>query len=201
MYELLVTAAEGVSAGSDGLIMLPHLEGAFFPEFNTQARAVLFGFTLSHTRAHFTRAILEAVAYMIRRDLEGLNRLGVAPREIRVLGGGAKSRLWSQIKADVCDLPVATPDCQEAAVLGAAMLAAVGVGLFPDIPSAARMMVKEGARMTPDPRRRAVYDAAYRLYVDLYDAVEALYPRSAAIQSAHQLKGVWSRERGAGSRE
>ena len=194
VYELLVAAAEGVSPGSDGLIMLPHLEGAFFPEFNPQARAVLFGFTLSHTRAHFTRAILEAVAYMLRRDLEGLNRLGVAPREIRVLGGGAKSRLWSQIKADVCDLPVVMPGHREAAVLGAAMLAAVGVGLFPDIPSAARMMVKEGARLTPDPRRRAVYDAAYRLYVDLYDAVEALYPRSAAIQSAHHLKGAGSRE-------
>lgn len=183
VYNLLTEPAGDVPPGSDGLIMLPHLEGAFYPEYNTQARAVFFGFTLSHTRAHFTRAIMEAVAYMIRRDLEGIARLGVHAGELRVLGGGAKSRLWSQIKADVCGLPVVLPTHGEAAVLGAAMLAAVGVGLYPDIPSAAHLMVKESARVEPDPARRDVYDAAYRLYVDLYDAVAPLYPRSAALQS------------------
>jgi xylulokinase len=184
VYTLLTSGAEAVPPGSDGLIMLPHLEGAFFPEYNTQARAVFFGFTLSHTRAHFTRAIMEAVAFMIRRDLEGLYRLGVTARELRVLGGGAKSRLWSQIKADVCGLPVVMPSHGEAAVLGAAMLAAVGVGLYPDIPSAARLMVGEGARVEPNPAARAVYDAAYKLYVNLYETVKDLYPHSIAIQNA-----------------
>jgi len=183
VYDLLTTAACEVQPGSDGLIMLPHLEGAFYPEYDKQARAVFFGFTLSHTRAHFTRAIMEAVAYMIRRDLEGLRRLGVEAREIRVLGGGARSRLWSQIKADVCGLPVVMPSHGEAAVLGAAMLAAVGVGLYPDIPSAARLMVRERERVEPDPARRDLYEAAYQLYVDLYEAVAPLYPRSAALQS------------------
>lgn len=186
VYTLLTDAAEQVVPGSDGLIMVPHLEGAFFPEYNNQARGVFFGFTLSHTRAHFTRAIMEAVAYMIRRDLEGLARLGVVANELRVLGGGAKSRLWSQIKADVCNLPVVMPSLGEAAVLGAAMLAAVGIGLFPGIPSAARLMVKEGERVYPNPTAHAVYDAAYRLYVDLYQAVENLYPRCVTIQNMAQ---------------
>jgi xylulokinase len=184
VYTLLTEAAADIAPGSDGLIMLPHLEGAFFPEYNHQARGVFFGFTLSHTRAHFTRAILEAVAYMIRRDLEGLARLGVSANELRVLGGGAKSKLWSQIKADVCNLPVVMPSHGEAAVLGAAMLAAVGIGLVPDIPSAANLMVKEGERLYPNPAAHGVYEAAYRLYVNLYEKVKDLYPDCSAIQNA-----------------
>ena len=184
VYALLTAAAEEVPPGSDGLIMLPHLEGAFFPEFNAQARAVFFGFTLSHTRAHFTRSIMEAVAYMIRRDLEGIGRLGVEAKELRVLGGGAKSRLWAQIKADVCSLPVVIPSHGEAAVLGAAILAAVGVGIYSSIPAAARLMVKESARVEPNPNSRTAYDMSYRLYGDLYEAVRGLYLRSLAVQNA-----------------
>ena len=171
--------AEGVAPGSDGLIMLPHLEGAFFPEFDTQVRAVFFGFTLSHTRAHFTRAIMEAIAYMLRRDLEGLQKLGVGASELRVLGGGAKSRLWSQIKADVCNTPVIMPSHREAAVMGAAMLAAVGVGYYPDIPSAAQVMARPGTRLEPDPANRRLYDATFDLYVSIYDTLKPLFPGAA----------------------
>ena len=181
VYDLLSIPAEGVKPGSDGLIMLPHLEGAFFPEFDTQVRAVFFGFTLSHTRAHFTRAILEAIAYMLRRDLEGLQKLGVGASELRVLGGGAKSRLWSQIKADVCNTPVIMPSHREAAVMGAAMLAAVGVGYYPDIPSAAQVMARPGTRLEPDPANRHLYDATFDLYVSIYDALKPIFPRRSEI--------------------
>jgi xylulokinase len=181
VYDLLTQPAAQVPPGSDGLIMLPHLEGAFFPEFDAQVRGVFFGFTLSHTRAHFTRAIMEAVAYMLRRDLEGLQRLGAGASELRLLGGGAKSVLWSQIKADVCNLPVIMPGHREAAVMGAAMLAAVGVGYFSDIPSAARAMARPGSRVPPNPANRALYDAAFELYVSLYETLKPLYPRRMEI--------------------
>ena len=181
IYELLTRPAAEVPPGSEGLIMLPHLEGAFFPEFDPHVRAVFFGFTLSHTRAHFTRAILEAIAYMLRRDLEGLQRLGAGTNELRVLGGGAKSRLWSQIKADVCNLPVIMPSHREAAVMGAAMLAAVGIGYYPDIPSAAKVMARSGLRVEPDPAHRAVYDAFFDLYVNLYETLMPLFPRRTEI--------------------
>jgi sugar (pentulose or hexulose) kinase len=92
--------------------------------------------------------------------------------------------LWSQIKADVCNLPVVMPSHGEAAVLGAAMLAAVGIGLVPDIPSAANLMVKEGERLYPNPAAHGVYEAAYRLYVNLYEKVKDLYPGCSAIQNA-----------------
>jgi xylulokinase len=181
VYELLTGPVANVPPGSDGLIMLPHLEGALFPEFDSHVRAVFFGFTLSHTRDHFTRAILEAVAYMLRRDLEGLQQLGVGANELYVLGGGAKSQLWSQIKADVCNLPVIMPGQREAAVMGAAMLATVGVGYYADIPTAAEAMARPGIRVEPDPANRALYDAAFKLYVSLYDTLKPLFPRRTEI--------------------
>ena len=181
VYDLLTAPAAKVPPCSDGLIMLPHLEGAFYPEFDSQVRAVFFGFTLSHTRAHFTRAIMEAIAYMLRRDLEGLQQLGASARELRVLGGGAKSRLWSQIKADVCNLPVIIPSHREAAVMGAAMLAAVGIGYYPDIPAAAKVMARPGTCVEPDPANRALYDATFNLYVSIYDALKPLFPRRTEI--------------------
>jgi xylulokinase len=181
IYELLTEPAAEIPPGSDGLIMLPHLEGAFFPEFDAQVRGVFFGFTLSHTRAHFTRAIMEAIAYMLRRDLEGLQRLGAGASELRVLGGGAKSRLWSHIKADVCNLPVIMPSHREAAVMGAAMLAAVGVGYYADIPSAAKVMARPGIRVAPDPANRALYDSTFNLYITLYETLKPLFPRRMEI--------------------
>jgi xylulokinase len=182
IYDLLTESAGQVAPGSGGLVMLPHLEGAFYPEYNPQARAAFFGFTLSHTQAHFTRAILEAVAFMIRRDLEGIQRLGVPVRELRVLGGGAKSRLWSQIKADVCQLPVIMPRHREASVLGAAILAATGAGLYPDIPSAVQEMARTGLQLDPNPEHREVYEQAFRLYTSLYESLQPLFPASVELQ-------------------
>ena len=181
VYDLLTQPAAQVPPGSDGLIMLPHMEGAYFPEFDAEVRGVFFGFTLSHTRAHFTRAILEAIAYMLRRDLEGLERLGAGASELRLLGGAAKSHLWSQIKADVCNLPVIIPSHRQAAVMGAAMLAAVGAGFYAVIPSASQVMARPGSRVSPNPENRAVYDATFDLYIRLYETLKPLYPRRIEI--------------------
>jgi xylulokinase len=181
IYDVLVAEAANVPPGSEGMVMLPHLEGAFFPEFDSHARGVFFGFTLAHSRAHFVRALLESLGFMIRRDLEGLTRLGVTARELRVLGGGAKSRLGSQIEADTCGIPVVVPAQGEAAVLGAAILAAVGVGMYPNIASAVEVMVRGGEQMRPNAAHRAVYDRAYSLYVALYESVKHLYSKSEEI--------------------
>ena len=182
IYDILSGEAGTVLPGSQGLLMLPHLEGALFPEYNAKARGVFFGMTLNHSRGHFVRAIMEAVAFMIRRDLEGLDRLGAGARELRVLGGGAKSCLWSQIKADVCNVRVVTPAQPEAAVLGAAILAAVGAGLYPDIPAAVQRMTSSQEIIEPELAHRRVYDAAYELYKNLYEAVEGLYAGCSEIE-------------------
>jgi xylulokinase len=174
-YDLLCGLAEQVPPGSDGLLMLPFLEGAGFPQFDPSALGVFFGITLHHGKGHFTRAILESVAFMIRSDVEALERLGCGASEVRVLGGGAKSRLWSQIKADVLGLPMIVPANREAAVLGAAIIAAVGVGLHADYPTAVGAMTRLGARLEPDDEVHTLYNERYRLYRSLFESVRHLF--------------------------
>lgn len=175
IYDLLTEQAANVPAGSDGLIMLPHLEGSGFPEFVPSARGVLFGLTLRHGKPQITRAILEAIAYLIRSDVEMLQGLGTGATEVRVLGGGAKSALWNQIKADVLGLPIAVPANREAAALGAAMIAAVGAGVHPDFPTAVKRMARMDARIEPNPANRAIYADGYKRYRTLFERVKDLY--------------------------
>jgi xylulokinase len=112
---------------------------------------------------------------MMRRDLEGLARLGAGAKEIRVLGGGARSLLWSQMKADICGLRVIVPEEPEAAALGAAILAGVGSGVYPDIPSAVSGMSKIKNSLAPNPSNDAAYNATFQLYVSLYNSVKDLF--------------------------
>jgi xylulokinase len=168
-YEVLCDLAATVDAGCEGLTMLPHLAGAFSPEYNTEARGVFYGFTLRHTKAHFARAILEAIAFMLRRNLDVMHSLGVPVREVRSTGGGAKSPLWLQIKADVTGVPVMTLGQEEAAILGDAILAAVAVGTFKDLQEACANMVQVRGRIEPNQSRRAAYDTAYARYLWVYE--------------------------------
>jgi xylulokinase len=174
-YDLLTELAAGVAPGAEGLTMLPHLMGAFSPEYVPEARGVFYGFTLHHGRPHFVRAVLEAVAFMLRRNLELLSGAGAAATEIRSHGGGARSALWNQIKADACGLPVITLEGEDAAVRGDAMLAGVAAGVFPDLTAASAAMVTILDRYDPKPETRAAYDEAYGRYVQLFDALRPLF--------------------------
>lgn len=174
-YDLLTDLAAGVAPGCDGLTMLPHLAGAFSPEYVPAARGVFAGFTLAHTRAHFVRAVLEAVAFMLRRNLELLERAGAGATEIRSHGGGARSALWNQVKADACGLPVITLEGEDAAVRGDAMLAGVAVGAYPNLAAADAALVVRQGRFDPDPAVRPAYDDAYGRYVRLFDALRPTF--------------------------
>lgn len=177
-YDLLTELAATVPAGSDGLTMLPHLAGAFSPEYEPAARGVFAGFTLAHTRGHFVRATLEGVAFMLRRNLELLESVGAPATEIRSHGGGARSALWNQIKADVCGVRVVTLEGEDAAVRGDAMLAGVAVGAFPNLAAAEAALVTIRARFEPDPTTRAAYEEAYDRYVRLYAAMRPEFERA-----------------------
>ncbi len=174
-YDLLTAGAAQVPPGAEGLVALPHLMGAACPEFNPAARGVWFGIGLHHTKAHFVRAIIESVAYMLRRNVEILEELGIAVKEIRALGGGARSPLWNQIKADVLDVPVVTMITEEQACLGAAILAGAAVGLYPSPKEAAQKLVKVADRWEPDPEVKPNYDFGYETYIRLYESVEDLF--------------------------
>jgi xylulokinase len=177
-YDLLTDLAAAVPPGCEGLTMLPHLAGAFSPEYEPAARGVFAGFTLAHTRGHFVRAVLEAVAFMLRRNLELLERAGASATEIRSHGGGARSALWNQVKADACGLPVVTLEGEDAAVRGDAMLAGVAVGAYPDLAAADAALVITKARFDPDPSTRRAYDDAYGRYVRLFDALRPEFERA-----------------------
>jgi D-xylulose kinase len=177
-YDLLGREAEKVPAGCEGLVMLPHLQGAMAPEANPEAKGVFYGFTLRHGRSHFIRAIMESVCFIVRRNIEVIEGMGVPVQEIRALGGGARSRIWKQIEADITGRPVLTTTNEEAATLGAAILAGKAVGLYSSVEEAVGEMVQIKDRFEPAPGNTAVYDASFRTYVDLYNALCPLFSNS-----------------------
>jgi sugar (pentulose or hexulose) kinase len=174
-YDLMTLDAAQVPAGSEGLVALPHLEGAACPEFNPAARGVFFGATLRHSRAYFVRALMEAVAYMLKRDVDLVRELGVSVHEVRSTGGGARSRQWLQMKADVLQIPVATVACEESACLGAAILGAVATGAYAGLEEAVAGMVRPGRWIEPDPANAGVYEHGYERYVELYERLAPMF--------------------------
>jgi xylulokinase len=182
-YDLLGQEAAAIAPGAEGLVMVPHLQGAMAPENNADARGALVGLSLRHGRAHVSRAILESVAYVIRRNVDVLEDLGLDIPEIRALGGGARSRPWKQIEADVTGRPILVTEQPDAATLGAAILAGVGSGLYRDAPEAAERMVRVRETFDPDPRASALYDEYYALYQETYSALCPVFTRLAGVSS------------------
>lgn len=174
-YDLLGREAAQVAPGSEGLVMLPHLQGAMAPEANPKAKGVFYGFTLRHTKAHFARAIMEAIACIVRRNIEVLEDLGIKVSEIRALGGGARSRLWKQIEADITRRPVLIMKNEEAACLGAAILAGTAVGIYRSIDEACERMVSIKERFEPNPANYDIYEKTYQRYVRLYNDLRGLF--------------------------
>ena len=174
-YDLLMAQASKVLPGSEGLVMLPHFMGASSPEFNPNAKGALLGLSLHHGRGHVVRAIIESVAYMLRGNVELLEELGVDVKEVRSTGGGARSRLWSQVKADVLQKTVVTVNTEETAALGAALLAGVAAGTFTSLEKAVRSMVSIKEQFTPSEDNKRVYDEGYEKYVKLYSSLEPLF--------------------------
>lgn len=177
VYDLLNQLAEEVSAGSDGLVMLPHLMGAFSPESNPSARGVFCGFTLHHQRGHFVRAIQEGVAFMLRRNLELIERSGVVIREVRSTGGGSRGMLWNQIKTDVCNRPFLLLENEDTGLVGDAILAGVACGVFKTITEGVNAMVRVRKTILPG-NDVAVYETAYRRYCDLDESLSDYFRRN-----------------------
>ncbi|MDI6870975.1 MAG: FGGY-family carbohydrate kinase [Bacillota bacterium] len=176
-YDVLGREAAQAPPGCEGLVMLPHLQGAMAPESNPKAKGVFYGFTLHHKKPHFIRAIMEAIAFAIRRNLDVLEDLGIKVSEIRSLGGGSRSPLWAQIKADVAQRPVYTMQNEEAGCLGAAMLAGVATGIYPSLPKAAAEMVALKSKVEPNPDNFEVYNQAYQRYVSVYESLLDVFAR------------------------
>ncbi len=125
------------------------------------------------------RAILEGTAYGLKDNVDRMAAIGLNPQEIRAVAGGARGRLWLQIKADVTGKPISVPQELETTALGAAMLAGVAGGLFADLREAASAAVEVTTYIEPDPAQRQVYDEAYSLYRDVYNALQDSFRKAA----------------------
>ncbi|MBC5660283.1 FGGY-family carbohydrate kinase [Anaerosacchariphilus sp. NSJ-68] len=167
-YDLMGREAASVPAGAEGLLMLPHLSGSLAPDVNARAKGVWFGFTMKHTKAHFVRAIFEAVGYILQRNIDTLAAMGIQVKEVRSLGGGSKSAVWSQIKSDITGKKLLTTKSKEAACLGAAILAGKAVGIFDSIDGAVDSMIDIKAEFEPDRDNREVYKKGYDMYCRLF---------------------------------
>jgi sugar (pentulose or hexulose) kinase len=177
-YDLMGAEASQVAPGCDGLVMLPHLQGAMAPEANPKAKGVFYGFTLHHGRSHFVRSIMEAVGFIVLRNIDVIGGMGVPVTEIRALGGGARSRVWKQIEADITQRVVVTTENEEAATLGAAVLAGKAVGIYGDIGDAVSQMVKVKDRFEPQSKNAQIYKEAYQNYIELYNQCCPLFAKN-----------------------
>ena len=164
-YAVLDRQAERIPAGSEGLVVLPYFMGERSPLWDTEAKGVIFGLSLVHTRAHIYRAFLEAVAYSLRHTMESCGtELG---ERILLAGGVSKSPLWKQIFADVTGHSVVCPIHDVEANLGDVMLAGLGTGVL-TVEDLKKWQVLD-EKISPDPARHAKYDEYYRLYRDIYE--------------------------------
>jgi xylulokinase len=149
------------------------------PTWNEAARGTFAGFTLAHTRGHFVRALLEGSAYAVRDNTSQMQSSGLSLGELRVVGGGAKSRLWNQIKADITGLPVSVPAVTETTALGAAFLALVGIGAYSSLSEASDHIVQIRERIDPDPSTKSAYAEAYARYRETYFALLPIFEETA----------------------
>jgi xylulokinase len=176
-FQDLDRRAAQTPSGADGLLFIPALSGAMAPEWIASARGCFYGLTPAHGVGHLARAVLEGCAYAMHDVADRLKAMSVPLREILLLGGGARSRLWGRIRADVCNLPVILPPRKDTSPLGAAMLAAVAAGLRPNIRSCVGALAGPCETLEPDPSNRALYDEGYSAYRRLFESLRPMYHR------------------------
>lgn len=177
-YDLLL--ADAPNEPTD-LLLLPHLAGSGPPYKDADSLGAIAGLRADSTRGEIVKAILEGITYELRQNLEQLDAAGVAVTQLRAVGGGARSALWAQLKADVTGLPVVRPRALEAGCLAGALLAGVAIGVWPSVAEAAARLVTILDRFEPDTARHRAYTERYRLYRQLYPALREIH---------HGLRGL-----------
>jgi xylulokinase len=189
-YDLIL---EGTSPELSSLLLLPHFAGSGTPWFDTASKGAILGLTFGASKTDLAKAILEGLTFELRVNLDLLKEGQVAINELRAIGGGARSDLWLQLKADITGIPVVVPRITEAACWGAALLAGAGAGCFPSTAlrqgsgqgsghrssaaQAAEEMLQLERRFEPDLERMARYETRYALYREVYPAVTTIHHR------------------------
>src|SRR6266853_2853340 len=173
-YEFLSEEAATAPPGAEGLLWAPYLMGERTPHLDPNARGALAGITPSHRRAHIVRAILEGVAFSLKDSFSIFEEMKVPVTQIRLGGGGARSRLWRQIQADVYAREVELVAAEEGAAYGAAILAAVGARHFASVDEACDAVIKVASRVAPDPASSTLLQKNYAKFCRLYPALHSI---------------------------
>lgn len=183
-FSLMESEAGRAPAGCNGMVFLPYLNGERTPVWDADARGAFFGLTLAHQRAHFTRAVYEGCAFAVHHILElGEQARGVKAEKIVLCGGGSRSYFWNQVKADILQMEVYPAEIPETGCLGAAILASVGAGWYPDLTSASQAMVRLKDPIRPNRENQETYKENYRIYRQLYPALRPLTGRQAELSN------------------
>ena len=177
-FDDLLKEAESVPAGSEGLQFLPYLSGERTPYPDPMARGAFIGLTLRHKRGHMTRAVLEGVAFGLKDSFTLIQNAGLGEiRQVRASGGGVKGALWRQILASVLEADLVTVNTIEGAAFGAALLAGVGAGNWPDVVTACRSAIELTGVTHPDSLQVKKYRKSYALYQELYPALRESFEK------------------------
>lgn len=157
-----------------GLLLLPHFAGAATPYMDSGSKAAILGLTLETTSADIYKALMEGVTYEMLMNLEGVKIGSIEPEKLYATGGGASSKVWLQIKADILNRPIIALDAKEAGACGTCMLVGVAVGLYKDLYEAKKYFVKEKKTYVPNPEKAKQYAKYFEAYKSVYKNVRPI---------------------------
>jgi xylulokinase len=173
-YDIIL---EGLSSEPSPLMVLPHFAGSGTPWFDTQSKGAILGLTFGADKSDLVKAILEGLTFELRVNLDLLKESRITIDELRAIGGGARSELWLQLKADITGIKVAAPAVTEAAGLGAALLAGEGAGIFDHAAQAAEDMLELKRSFVPDAKRAKACEERYAIYRQIYPTLTPINDR------------------------
>jgi xylulokinase len=179
-YDRICDEAADVAPGCDGVLWAPYLMGERTPHLDPEARAALIGLAANHGRGHVARAIMEGVAFSLRDSFSIFAEMNVPVTTIRLGGGGARSRLWRQIQADVYGHSVEILQAEEGAAYGAALLAGVGAGTWSSVDEACLSSVRVDREIKPIAANATVMNQQYEVFRRLYPALRGIRPNSSS---------------------
>jgi xylulokinase len=171
-YDLITTTIAEIAPGAHGVTFLPYLQGAAGARGNGNARGCFVGMTLGTTKADMALAVLEGICFEMKDVLLAQAAAGIEIGSIRLTGGAAKSPLWCQMLADICEHPIELLQTSETGCLGAALYAGVGAGVYASCEEAVERAVKLTTRYEPNPARKIAYDEAFDTFVKVYEALD-----------------------------
>lgn len=183
-YQVMNEKIAAVPAGAKGLVFMPYFAGAATPRYNSDARGTLMGLTFAHDRFCMARAFMEGISMDMRDMIHSMEKSGVTVKDVHILGGPTRSEVWNQIQADIYGLPVSTLKVTDATLLGAAILAGCGAGLFSSIEEGAENLVRIDRSYEPDNENHGLYQELYGIYQNAFEALEEreVFGKIAAIQ-------------------